>query len=66
MPLDVFEVARQTYGYIDLVANNAGIADEVNWRKMVDINMVGTSYLNIPRYAMLGPGTKHTMLPKHS
>lgn len=30
-----------TFGGLDIVCNNAGIADEKNWRKMIDINLVG-------------------------
>lgn len=28
------------FGRIDIVCNNAGISDEDNWRKMLDINLV--------------------------
>ena len=35
-----FEGTMKTFGGIDIVCNNAGIGDESQWRKMVDINLV--------------------------
>eukprot|EP00731_Ephydatia_muelleri_P021069 Em0013g796a len=38
------------FGGLDIVCNNAGIADEKNWRKMVDINLVAViegTYLGV-------------------
>ncbi|OWF37771.1 15-hydroxyprostaglandin dehydrogenase [NAD(+)]-like isoform X2 [Mizuhopecten yessoensis] len=38
---DVFAEARQNFKGLDIVVNNAGIADESTWDKMVDINLKG-------------------------
>ncbi|XP_046330565.1 15-hydroxyprostaglandin dehydrogenase [NAD(+)]-like [Haliotis rufescens] len=35
----VFDAVREKYGGLDIVVNNAGIADEKNWTKMIDINL---------------------------
>ena len=37
----MFEATRDEFGVIDIVCNNAGIADEKNWKKMIAVNMVG-------------------------
>ena len=31
------------FGGIDVVCNNAGIADELNWKKMISVNLVSWS-----------------------
>ena len=31
---------KQVYGGIDIVMNNAGIGDEVNWKKTIAVNLV--------------------------
>lgn len=36
----VFEKAVTKYGKLDIVVNNAGVVDEKNWHKAVDINLV--------------------------
>ncbi len=41
--LDAFSVVTRTLGRLDLVVNNAGIADEGNWRKTIDIDLVSQS-----------------------
>ncbi|XP_033751091.1 15-hydroxyprostaglandin dehydrogenase [NAD(+)]-like [Pecten maximus] len=38
---DVFSKTRQDLKGLDIVVNNAGIADESKWDKMVDINLKG-------------------------
>ncbi|XP_060082748.1 15-hydroxyprostaglandin dehydrogenase [NAD(+)]-like [Ylistrum balloti] len=38
---DLFSKARQDLKGLDIVVNNAGIADESKWDKMVDINLKG-------------------------
>lgn len=35
-----FENTKKTFGGIDIVCNNAGIVDESQWRKMLDVNLV--------------------------
>lgn len=35
-----FERTKQTFGGLDIVLNNAGIGNEIHWRKMLDINLV--------------------------
>ncbi|XP_046544092.1 15-hydroxyprostaglandin dehydrogenase [NAD(+)]-like [Haliotis rubra] len=35
----VFVAVRERYGGLDIVVNNAGIADEKNWSRMIDINL---------------------------
>ncbi|GBM54965.1 15-hydroxyprostaglandin dehydrogenase [NAD(+)] [Araneus ventricosus] len=36
-----FEKVISVFGGIDIVINNAGIADEKNWRRTIDVNFVG-------------------------
>lgn len=36
-----FEKTAERFGRIDIVCNNAGITDEHNWEKMVDVNLKG-------------------------
>ncbi|XP_041372084.1 15-hydroxyprostaglandin dehydrogenase [NAD(+)]-like isoform X2 [Gigantopelta aegis] len=38
---DLFVAVKRRYGPLDIMVNNAGIANETNWSKMVDINMKG-------------------------
>lgn len=39
-----FELAKSTFGHVDIVCNNAGIFDEVEWEKMFSINLNGVIY----------------------
>lgn len=36
-----FAKTADKFGGLDMVCNNAGIGNEKNWRKMIDINLVG-------------------------
>ncbi|XP_071103870.1 15-hydroxyprostaglandin dehydrogenase [NAD(+)]-like [Haliotis cracherodii] len=36
-----FDAVKKQYGRLDMVVNNAGIADEGAWNKMIDINLKG-------------------------
>ena len=36
------EVIKQ-FGVLDIVCNNAGIGDELNWEKTIDVNLVSYS-----------------------
>ncbi|XP_065919440.1 15-hydroxyprostaglandin dehydrogenase [NAD(+)]-like isoform X1 [Dysidea avara] len=36
----VFEKTVAKFGKLDIVVNNAGVVEEINWRKAVDINLV--------------------------
>ncbi|CAH1772276.1 unnamed protein product, partial [Owenia fusiformis] len=36
---DTFEFTKCTFGRLDIVANNAGICDEVNWEKQISVNL---------------------------
>jgi hypothetical protein len=38
--LGAFRMAEETFKRIDIVINNAGVFDEVNWQRNVDINFV--------------------------
>jgi short-subunit dehydrogenase involved in D-alanine esterification of teichoic acids len=38
---DAFQRTIDTFGTLDIVVNNAGIIDEIDWEKEVDINLVG-------------------------
>ncbi len=40
---ECYEAVEKSLGHVDLVVNNAGISDEVNWREMVDVNLVSES-----------------------
>ena len=35
-----FQRTTETFGTLDIVVNNAGILDEIDWEKEVDINLV--------------------------
>ena len=37
---NAFQNTKEEFGGIDIVCNNAGIGDEVKWRKMLAINLV--------------------------
>ena len=41
----VFEQTKKRFGDIDIVCNNAGVGDEISWRKMIDINLVSCVYV---------------------
>ncbi|XP_060082735.1 15-hydroxyprostaglandin dehydrogenase [NAD(+)]-like [Ylistrum balloti] len=38
---NVFQVTKDKLGQVDIVINNAGILDEENWEKCVDVNLKG-------------------------
>jgi hypothetical protein len=38
---EAFQRTIDTFGTLDIVVNNAGILDETEWEKAVDINLVG-------------------------
>jgi len=40
MQKNVFEKTVLKYGKLDIVVNNAGVVDEKNWHKAIDINLV--------------------------
>ena len=42
---EAFQRTIETFGTLDIVVNNAGIFDDVQWEKQVDINLVGQHYL---------------------
>ena len=42
---EAFQRTVETFGRLDIVVNNAGILNDVQWEKEVDINLVGQSYL---------------------
>ena len=37
-------MTKDHYGSLDIVINNAGIGDEVNWEKTLKINLVSKNY----------------------
>lgn len=37
---NMFQVTQDVFEGIDILCNNAGIADEQNWKKMIAVNMV--------------------------
>lgn len=39
---DVFQKTKEHYGQLDIVVNNAGIMDEVDWVKSININLKAT------------------------
>lgn len=45
----VFNKAKSAFGRIDVVINNAGILNENQWRRMIEVNVVSTKcYFLIP------------------
>jgi len=42
---EAFQKTTETFGTLDIVVNNAGILDEIDWEKQVDINLVGHTRL---------------------
>jgi NAD(P)-dependent dehydrogenase (short-subunit alcohol dehydrogenase family) len=42
---EAFQRTTEAFGTLDIVVNNAGIFDDINWEKEVDINLVGHRYL---------------------
>jgi NAD(P)-dependent dehydrogenase (short-subunit alcohol dehydrogenase family) len=42
---EAFQRTIETFGTLDIVVNNAGIFNDVQWEKEVDINLVGHIYL---------------------
>jgi NAD(P)-dependent dehydrogenase (short-subunit alcohol dehydrogenase family) len=42
---EAFQRTIETYGALDIVINNAGIFNDVEWEKEVDINLVSRIYL---------------------
>ncbi|OWF54027.1 15-hydroxyprostaglandin dehydrogenase [NAD(+)]-like isoform X2 [Mizuhopecten yessoensis] len=39
---NVFQVTKNKFKRVDIVINNAGVADEENWGKVVDVNLKGS------------------------
>ena len=37
----MFQTTIKVFGKVDILCNNAGVADEINWKKMIAVNMVG-------------------------
>lgn len=36
----VFKQTKEHFGSLDIVVNNAGIFDEINWEKLLKVNLV--------------------------
>ena len=47
MLVDAYSKVEQQLGAVSVLVNNAGIANEIDWNKMVDVNTVPCSRLNI-------------------
>ena len=43
----MFQIITRRFGKVDIVCNNAGLADEQNWKKMIAVNMVGSCDVSI-------------------
>ena len=41
--LESYEKVETILGKLDIVVNNAGILTEVNWKKMIDVNLVNNA-----------------------
>uniref|UniRef100_A0A3Q0S1G8 Zgc:56585 n=1 Tax=Amphilophus citrinellus TaxID=61819 RepID=A0A3Q0S1G8_AMPCI len=60
-----FQSTIETFGGIDIVCNNAGILDEVNWEKTVSINLtsvIRVSYLAMEHMNKLSGGNGGTII----
>lgn len=40
LPLDAFQNTVERFGRLDIVINNAGINNEKNWEKTIEVNLV--------------------------
>lgn len=45
--LDAFEKTVDIYRQLDIVINNAGIANEVHWEKLIAVNLVRVKILKV-------------------
>lgn len=41
---DAFQKTIENYGNIDILINSAGIMDEINWERSLQVNLVGISF----------------------
>ena len=39
-----FNKAKSTFGRIDVIINNAGILNEKQWKRMIEVNFVSTKH----------------------
>lgn len=42
----MFELAKLSHGRIDVVINNAGILNENQWKRMIEVNFVSIRFFN--------------------
>lgn len=44
-PIDAFQTTVDQFGQLDIVVNNAGINNEKDWEKTIQVNLVNNMFV---------------------